>query len=318
MICLYLPFKTRHIPMEQVLGIINIYERIDMGSRNYSIDGAYITIADLKPGSEWVIAQCDGQVNPNDPDDTVHLELYMTVDRLTKEALEFTINGTHYTLNRQWQVFGTGSFGIPNPYISESVRNILFFSTNEGDKNDYDRLWELGGQMSENADQGDIWKNIPLAREAMHIMKDKRRCCTEDQAKEFCKMALENYWIDDKETPRLYLSYLDFYHWLWKSTYYEKDRTYHLVNAIDPDISDEEFLDAEKGYRSLLFDPIQRTQEWEDIIYDVEIECDELLKNEPRHMGFCHHYWSTKRAVLAKRGIQWKSPAIMNPHTHFD
>ncbi len=175
--------------MEQVLGIINIFESIDMGIRNYGVDGSYIPLADLKRGSEWVAAQCDGQVNPNDPNDTVHLELLLKVENLTEERLEFTLNGRHRILNRQWQVLGTGSYGIPNPYISESVRNIFFFSTNDGNKDDYDRLWELGGQMSENADQGEIWKNIPLAREAMHILKDKRRCCTEDQAREFCKMA---------------------------------------------------------------------------------------------------------------------------------
>lgn len=304
--------------MEQVLGIINIFESIDMGIRNYGVDGSYIPLADLKRGSEWVAAQCDGQVNPNDPNDTVHLELLLKVENLTEERLEFTLNGRHRILNRQWQVLGTGSYGIPNPYISESVRNIFFFSTNDGNKDDYDRLWELGGQMSENADQGEIWKNIPLAREAMHILKDKRRCCTEDQAREFCKMALNNDWIDGKETPRLYLSYLDFYHWLLQSTYYKEDRTYHLVNAIDPDFNDEDFLKDEKSYCQLLFDPVQRTQEWEDLIYEVEKECDELLKDEPRHMGFCYRYWSTKREVLAKYGIQWKSPAIMNPKTRFD
>lgn len=304
--------------MEQVLGIINIFESIDMGIRNYSVGGSYIPLPDLKTGSEWVVAQCDGQENPNNPNDVVHLEMYLKVERLTEERLEFTLNGKPHILNRQWQVLGTGIYGIPNPYISESMRLILYFSTNEGNKDDYARLWELGGQMSDHADQGEIWKNIPLAREAMHILKDKRKCCTEEQAKEFCKMAFDNDWIDDKDTPRLYLSYLDYYHWLLQSTYYKGDLTYHLVSAIDPTVSDEEFLENEKGYRRLLFDPIQRTPEWEDIIYDVERECDELLQNEPRHRGFCHRYWGVKRDVLAKPGIRWKSPAIMNPHVRFD
>ena len=304
--------------MEQVLGIINIFERNDMGIRDYGIDGSYIPLADLRRGSEWVAAQCDAQNNPNNPNDTVHLELRLRVEQLTEDHLEFTLNGSRHTLNRQWQVLGTGSYGIPNPYISESVRLIFFFSSNAGNQDDYARLWELGGQMSENADQGDIWKNIPLAREAMHILKDRRRCCTADQAQEFCKMALENDWIASTETPRLYLSYLDFYHWLLLSTYYQEDLTYRLLNAIGPDFSDEDFLEDEKSYRSLLFDPIQRTQEWEDVIYEVEKECDELLKNEPRHMGFCHRYWSVKREVLAKYGIQWRSPAVMNPRIRFD
>lgn len=304
--------------MEQTLGIVQIHESIDMGIRNYSVDGCYIPLADLVPGSEWVIAQCDGQVNLNDPDDTVHLEWILTVDRLTDKTLDFTLDGKHYTLNRYWQVLGTAPFGIPNPYIAESMRLIIFFSTSEGNVDDYARLTELGRQMDENSSHGDLWKNIPLAREAMHLLKDKRWCRTAEQAKAFCQTAFKNYWIDDKETPRLYLSYLDFYHWLLESTYYNEDHTYHLINAIDPELSDEAFLEQEKAYRSLLFDPVQRTPQWEEIIYDVELECDERLKNKTRFMGFCYEYWSTKKAVLAKRGIRWNSPSIMNPHVRFD
>lgn len=304
--------------MEQKLYIIGIYERNDMGSRNYHTEGHFLEPDQLKTGSEWIVGECDGQININDPDDTVHLEWFITIDELSEKNLVFTFENKKYTLNRHWQVLGTGSFGIPNPYISESVRFIFFFSTDEGGKNDLAKLMSLGIQMSKNAEKGYIWKNIPLAREAMHLLKDKRNCCTIDQAKDFCKSAFENYWIDDKDTPRLYLSYLEFYHWLWKSTYYEENLTYQLVNTIDPEISDEDFLASEKSYHRMLFDPIQRTPQWEEIIYDIEKECDELLKDEPRHMGFCHHYWSTKRAILAKHGIHWKSPAIMNPKARFD
>ena len=63
---------------------------------------------------------------------------------------------------------------------------------------------------------------------------------------------------------------------------------------------------------------MERTREWEDCIYDVEKECDRILADEPRGMGFCHSYWSTKRAVLARRGIRWKSPSAMNPGVMFD
>ena len=304
--------------MEQTLGIIQIHESIDMGLRNYEVNGSYTPLADLTPGSEWVVAQCDGQINPDDPGETGHLEWLLTVDKLTDRTLDFTLNGIRYTLNRQWQVLGTESIGIFNPYLAESARLIIFFSTNEGDADDFTRLSELGELMTENSSHGNIWKNIPLAREAMHLLKDKRKCCSTEQAQDFCKAAFKSYWIDEKETPRLYLSYLDFYHWLLGSTYYNEDLTYRLLDAINPEISDEQFLEQEKAYRSLLFDPIQRTPLWEEITYDVDKECDEILKDEPRFMGFCHLYWSTKRAVLAKHGIQWRSPSAMNPRVIFD
>ena len=35
-------------------------------------------------------------------------------------------------------------------------------------------------------------------------------------------------------------------------------------------------------------------------------------------MGFCHSYWSAKRAALARRGIEWRSPSAMNPRVIFD
>jgi hypothetical protein len=68
----------------------------------------------------------------------------------------------------------------------------------------------------------------------------------------------------------------------------------------------------------LKVDPVQATEKWEEIIYDVEIELDVQLKDEPHGMGFCHSYWSAKRAALARRGIQWRSPSMMNPKVMFD
>ena len=51
---------------------------------------------------------------------------------------------------------------------------------------------------------------------------------------------------------------------------------------------------------------------------EVEKEVDEQLKDEPRGMGFCFSYWSAKRAALARRGIEWRSPSAMNPRVMFD
>ncbi|WP_294456636.1 hypothetical protein [uncultured Bacteroides sp.] len=43
------------------------------------------------------------------------------------------------------------------------------------------------------------------------------------------------------------------------------------------------------------------------------------MEGHPRGMGFCFAYWNTKAQVLkADYGIEWRSPAIMNPHVMFD
>ena len=85
--------------------------------------------------------------------------------------------------------------------------------------------------------------------------------------------------------------------------------------AIDS-VSDATF--RERYHRHLKADPIERTPPWEENYYEVEKECDRRLGDTPRGMGFCFGYWSTLREVLAERGINWKSPALLNPGVMFD
>lgn len=69
----------------------------------------------------------------------------------------------------------------------------------------------------------------------------------------------------------------------------------------------------------LRHDPIEDTPEFKAVIKQVEKELDELLKNKPKGMGFCHTYWSEKKRILKEKyGINWRSPANMNPHVMFD
>lgn len=66
-------------------------------------------------------------------------------------------------------------------------------------------------------------------------------------------------------------------------------------------------------------DPVEYTWEWEDIYYDVEDKIDERFMNAPRQMGLCFRIWSAKRELLKEEyGIEWKSPAQMNPRVRFD
>lgn len=66
-------------------------------------------------------------------------------------------------------------------------------------------------------------------------------------------------------------------------------------------------------------DPVEFTYEWEDIYYEVEKRLDERFANAPRQMGFCFMYWNVKRELLKEEyGIDWKSPAQMNPRVMFD
>ena len=73
-----------------------------------------------------------------------------------------------------------------------------------------------------------------------------------------------------------------------------------------------------------------RTKSWESVsgddlvagkVYEIhgsQLTVNSIDKDEPRGMGFCFNYWSAKRAALARRGIQWRSPSAMNPRVMFD
>lgn len=66
-------------------------------------------------------------------------------------------------------------------------------------------------------------------------------------------------------------------------------------------------------------DPVEYTREWEEIYYDVEEELDRRFANARKGMGFCFMFWSAKKELLAQKyGIDWKSPAAMNPGVMFD
>lgn len=302
--------------MEQTLHIVQLYESIDRGIRQHEMTRHQLKLADLTEGSQWLIDECEGQESYDEPNKVIRLKWVLTVDRITDDQFDFTFCDRKYTLNRHWQVLGSEIYRIPNPYMVELVRFVMYFGTDEGDKSEYPRLKELGDLMMENEFQP--WKNIPMAREALHLLKDRRKCRTAAQAKAFCKKVLTNELISPTDTPRLYLSYLDYYHRLLGSAYYKGELTDRLLNAIDPDYSDEEFLEDLEECHQRRHDPVQRTPQWEEIIYDVERECEARLQGVKRQRGYCHKYWSVKKEILAQYGIDWKSPARMNPHIKFD
>lgn len=77
------------------------------------------------------------------------------------------------------------------------------------------------------------------------------------------------------------------------------------------------FQDINDG-RMLKSDPVEWTKKYEDVIDDADREAYSRLTDCPRGMGFCFAYWMEKRNALAKRGIEWRSPNVMNPGVMFD
>lgn len=65
-------------------------------------------------------------------------------------------------------------------------------------------------------------------------------------------------------------------------------------------------------------DPVMYT----DAYLKIELELERLIREEigeGGYMGFCHEYWWTKKRILKERyGIEWKSPVDLNPMVNFD
>lgn len=312
--------------MKQYFSIARVFESRDMSVGNRDTTCNYLHEDKIHEGDEHVF-----------------FDHKLKVVSIDDNEMVFIFRGTTYKINREWQVMGTPWYGISNMYVSMSERYVFFFSAPSGEwewDDEYAEMENMIDEMCDNADNGDVWKNIPLAKRMMHIMKDLSPMRDEGINPALRAFAIEvllkRDTISVTDMPRIYQSFCEYYrlcrHWEMKSDYnpeLERDmdkyyfRTvdeyiYKLAWIVDGKLSGHALDEWNYLSRHLKVDPIQASEEWEKVIYDVEKEVDEQLKDETRGMGFCHAYWSAKRAALARRGIEWKSPSAMNPRVMFD
>lgn len=190
-----------------------------------------------------------------------------------------------------------------------------------------ERLLANVNTMREHSQDMQMWKNIPLAKESVQLVKDIDDPEETPMGKALaCEAIIEQ--LPEYDVPRLVLSILNYKLQLVKASEEQDPERYPTEEEVASDIKrlsdyiDIEHLSAdafrEKYGRHLKADPIERTPEWEENYYEAEKEADRRLKDVPRGMGFCHAYWPTLRAVLAERGIEWHSPSELNPRMMFD
>ena len=311
--------------MKQHFNIIRIVTSMDMGIGDRQRSWEHIDSSKLIAGNTFEIYGTE-----------------LSVVSIDDNEMAFTYTGKRFKVNRHWQVLGTPEFNIPNERISKEGRYVFFFSKDKDAvcKWSDEYAAELIGQMNRNNEDGNIWKNIPLMREFIHELKDvspfRSEVINPAYKAHFIASMLENDYIDKKETPRLFQSLCELYR-LYRDfedasdyddylqehfdRYYfrQVDKWIYSFAMIVSDPHWKHALQCWNGLGGMLkVDPVQATPEWEEVIYEVEKELDEQLKDEPRCMGFCHSYWSAKRAALARRGIEWRSPSAMNPRVMFD
>jgi hypothetical protein len=311
--------------MKQNFNIIRIETSMDMGIGHRTRSWESISGDDLVAGRVH-------KIHGND----------LTVTSIDEDEMEFSYAGRTFKVNRYWQVLGTPEFSIPNERISKQGRYVFFFSIDRNAVCDWSDEYagDLVDHMNNNIKDGALWKNIPLMREFIHELKDvapfRSEIINPAYKAHFIASMLENDYIDKRETPRLFQSlcelyrvcrdfedasdYDDYLQEHFDKYYFRQvDKWIYKFAMIVSDPKWEHALQCWNGLGGMLkVDPVQATPEWEDVIYEVEKEVDEELKGEPRGMGFCFGYWSAKRAALARRGIEWRSPSAMNPRVMFD
>ena len=188
-----------------------------------------------------------------------------------------------------------------------------------------DRIVAIVDQMKVNGEEMRIWANIPLAKEVLELI---RTLPEEEEENELGKAYALNAVMEklsEYDTPRLALEILreelallqaseEKSDWLTEEDI--KADIARLEDYIDLSISNEEF--CKKHYRHLKFDPVERTPQWEENIYEAQKEADAAMGDFPRGMGYCHGFWPLLKSALAKRGIKWQTPHELNPRVMFD
>ena len=100
------------------------------------------------------------------------------------------------------------------------------------------------------------------------------------------------------------------------------------------DLTDEEFQELETSERiakeylehKYIFASLIARKNSEETLQklakvekEVEDKLNEIFKDEPQGMGFCHTYWAEKKRILKEDyGIEWYTPAECNPTTMYD
>lgn len=68
-------------------------------------------------------------------------------------------------------------------------------------------------------------------------------------------------------------------------------------------------------------DPVEKTEKFQDIMKKIQPQLDvpnEQLDKQVYGMGRCRIYWSHKKDLLEKHGIDWETSLECNPYAMFD
>lgn len=84
---------------------------------------------------------------------------------------------------------------------------------------------------------------------------------------------------------------------------------------------DESFLDESlfEDYDPYKYDPVEQSPEYLAVADELEKAIEKEFPKGSRQLGTCHAIWRFQKKWLKKNhGIDWKSPAELNPGIRFD
>lgn len=162
------------------------------------------------------------------------------------------------------------------------------------------------------------WQNASLAREAMDYA---RQLMEHKDMLSVVESSLDDMVEAINEHPRLKLELmllrLQVLQMLNKPQMeLEADIDFYRSNIA---AADSGKLEDVKQTTMLKHDPVEWTARWEEVIDEADKIVEARLVDHPRGMGYCHAYWPERAEVLmSKFGVEWRSPARMNPRVIFD
>ena len=185
------------------------------------------------------------------------------------------------------------------------------------------QLKDVFEEIVTNMRSGKLWKNIPLAKRAFEMLVTTLKDDFEGELTPKGRVALLQKMMDfcdPYSMPRFALRVREYQ--LEMLDREDDAKLRREVESQRTKLEDYLVMDmkawCEKYDHEPLFDPVEQSLQWEEVIYDVEKECEEKTRFLRRGMGFCFEYWQIKRQILARRSIAWRSPHLINPQVCFD
>ena len=65
-------------------------------------------------------------------------------------------------------------------------------------------------------------------------------------------------------------------------------------------------------------DMVETTAAYQEAMKEIQPQLETEFAPNKHKLGLCHQIWARKKQLLAERGIDWKTPAEINPDIQFD